>query len=99
MPNAVVQIQQHLNHKLGQYPHWWTHPSQVKDVSALRAKVRAVWEIAEVERALQIVPVSGLCVAGALAPSKKEYRIICKHIANIGVEPTYVAGVIPIHTC
>ena len=70
-PNALVQIQQHLNHKLGQYPHWWTHPSQVKDVSSLRAKVRAAWEIAEVSRALQIAPATSLCVSGAPAPSKK----------------------------
>ena len=47
------------------------------------------------EKALQIAPVTSLCVTGAPAPSKKEYRIIRKQAANIQVEPTYVAGVIP----
>ena len=57
--------------------------------------MRAAWEIAKVEKALQIAPVTSLCVAGAPAPSKKEYRIIRKQTANTRVEPMYVAEVIP----
>ena len=94
-PSAVVQIQRHLHKMLEQYPNWWRNPAQVKIISSLRAKMRAAWEIAEVEKALQIAPIASLCVIGAPAPSKAQYRIVRRQADSIRVEPTYVAGVTP----
>ena len=91
----MVQVQRHLNPKLVQYPHWWKNPAQVTIVSSLRANGRGAWEIAQAEKALQIARITSFSFTGAPPPSKIEYRIIRKQTANIRVEPTYVAGVIP----
>ena len=89
-PGPMMQIQTHFKRLLDQHPRWWTNPEKVKAVPASRTKIRPAWELAEVEKALQIAPIASLCVAGAPAPSKTQYRIVRKQTANDRVEATYM---------
>ena len=94
IPRLVQNVLGTFRKYITQRPNWSHSAEETRKVAKLKARIRAAWDIVDVEHHLRVLPISALCVSGSPTPSKRHCKWVTQaaQTSRLELEPTYTAG-------
>ena len=93
VPTMVQRAQADIEQFVMQHPYWWRDTTHILTYQSKKARIRLPWDLAQLERKLQISIVTAHTANEANAPRKPLYQRIFRTGPQTRVEPMFVSGI------